>query len=173
MRPMKNILQSKISRHYWNVNGNESLRFILENMRWIIVSPQRGSSVQRCFICWRVVQRLADVELRNLICVYRKLSHNQTDRGTGISEETSRLSARSSWGTRARPGSCLQLARCVCVCVCVLYLGTAVRMASGTGLKLSDPKLLLLCIRSWKDTHNKTLMFSTLRRWQLLTPDKR
>lgn len=32
------------------------------------------------------------------------------------------------------------------------YLGTAVRVTSGTSLKLTNPKLLLLGVRGYKDT---------------------
>lgn len=41
-------------------------------------------------------------------------------------------------------------------CVCV-YLGTAVRVASGARLKLTDPKLLLLSVCSYNPTDTEEL----------------
>lgn len=73
----------------------------------------------------------------------------------------------SSWGSYARSLDQSHVYNFVTVCawVCVFYLGTAVRVASGTRLELTDPELLLLGVGGYKDRQNK----NTLIKLQVLT----
>lgn len=57
----------------------------------------------------------------------------------------------------------------LCLCVCVFYLGTAVRVTSGTCLELADPKLLLLGIRGYRKTHTEQKLIKKIKTHMLLT----
>ena len=95
----------------------------------------------------------------------RRIYKHDTPERTGTSGEMSRLFRSLPFRqehmpiartrvmfTTLSPFVSMCVSMCVCVCVCVCYLGTAVRVASGTRLELTDPKLLLLGVGGYKDT---------------------
>lgn len=97
--------------------------------------------------------------------------YKQTHNRTLISREMSRFSADlSSSATDTKSldqGHVYNMF--LCLCVCVFYLGTAVRVTSGTCLELADPKLLLLGIRGYRKTHTEQKLIKKIKTHMLLT----